>query len=161
MTSIPTDQLKHPRLLLVANRTCPCPALPDQVLEHLGRPAGEVLVVAPALNSRLRHWVSDIDDAVRAAEDRMRDTIAELRSRGLEVTGEVGDSDPLLAIADALHHFPATSIMISTWPAGASHWLEKNLPTRAAERFGLPVHHVTSSYDAPTLAASRHTEPAI
>jgi GABA permease len=83
----------------------------------------------------------------------MRGTIAELRNRGLDVTGEVGDADPLLAIADALHNFPATTIMISTWPAGASHWLEKNLPARAAERFGLPIHHITSRYDAPILAA--------
>ena len=141
------------RMLLVANRTCPCPTLPDQVLERLDSNEGEVLVLAPALNSRLKYWASDIDDAVKAAEDRMRGTIAELRRRGLQVRGEVGDSDPLLAIADALHHFPATVIMISTWPAGASHWLEKNLPTRAAEQFGLPIHHITSVYDSPATAA--------
>ncbi len=137
------------RLLLVANRTCPCPALPDQVLEHVGHDDAEVLVVAPALNSRLRHWVSDIDDAVKAAEDRMQGTIDVLRRHGLTVNGEVGDANPLEAIADALVNFPAGRIMISTWPAGASNWLEKHLPERAAAEFGLPIHHVISPYAAP------------
>jgi hypothetical protein len=137
------------RLILVANRTCPCPALPGEVLERIGDRSAEVLVLAPALNSRLRHWMSDIDAAVKAAEQRMHDTIQELRNHGLQVNGEVGDADPLAAIADALAFFPASEIMISTWPEGASHWLARDLPQRAAERFGLPIHHVTSKYDVP------------
>jgi len=78
------------------------------VLERIGGRTAEVLVLAPALNSRLRHWVSDIDGAVRAAEARMHDTIHELRRHGVEVKGEVGDADPLAAIADALVSFPPT-----------------------------------------------------
>jgi hypothetical protein len=140
------------RLLLVANRTCPCPTLPAQVLANVGDRTGEVLVLAPALNSRLRHWVSDVDDAVEAAHERMRGTIGELRRHGLTVTGEVGDADPLAAMADALATFAASRIMISTWPPGASNWLEKDLPSRAAERFGLPIHHIVSPYDAPVAA---------
>jgi hypothetical protein len=141
------------RLLLVANRTCPCPTLPGQVLESIGDLRGEVLVLAPALNSRLRHRLSDSDAAVEAAHDRMRATIEELRRLGLTVTGEVGDADPLTAMADALASFAATRIMISTWPAGASNWLEKDLPGRAAERFGLPIHNIVSRYDAPVSGA--------
>lgn len=142
------------RLLLVANRTCPCPALPGQVLEHVGDAGGEVLVLAPALNSRLRHWVSDVDDAVGAAHERMRGTIDALRHHGLTVNGEVGDADPLQAMADALAGFSASRVMISTWPDGTSNWLEKDLPRRAAERFGLPIYHIVSPYDAPMHRAS-------
>jgi hypothetical protein len=90
------------RLLLVANRTCPCPALPAQVREQVGDRNGHVLVLAPALNSRLRHWVSDVDDAIEAAHTRMSGIIHELSGYGIAVTGEVGDADPLQAIADAL-----------------------------------------------------------
>src|SRR5438128_1943247 len=32
-----------------------------------------VCVVAPALNSRLRHWLSDVDASLRNAEDRLDD----------------------------------------------------------------------------------------
>lgn len=86
MPADPTAASSTPtRLLLVANRTCPCPALPAQVIEHVGDPNAEVLVLAPALNSRPRHWVSDVDDAVRAAEQRMSVTIDELRRHGLSV----------------------------------------------------------------------------
>ena len=34
-----------------------------------------VLVVAPALNSRLRHWMSDDGEARRAAEERLEATV--------------------------------------------------------------------------------------
>ncbi len=149
----PTTETTTIRLLLVANRTCPCPTLPAQVLEHVGDAPGDVLVLAPALNSRLRHWVSDVDAAVEAARERMQGTIDELRRHGLTATGRVGDADPLQAIADALVGFAASRVIISTWPAGASNWLEKDLPNRAAARFGLPIHHLISPYDLPVAGS--------
>ncbi len=153
-SNIQDNQPEEIRLLLVANRTCPCPALPAQVLERVGDRSGEVLVLAPALNSRLRHWMSDSDSAARAAQRRMSATIDELRRHGLTVRGEVGDADPLIAIADVLASFAASEIMISTWPAGASNWLEKDLPRRAAERFNVPTKHVISAYDVPVANAA-------
>lgn len=154
LSAVADCQPEEVRLLLVANRTCPCPTLPGQVLERIGDRTGEVLVIAPALNSRLRHWMSDIDGAVRDARQRMSATIDELRRHGLNVRGEVGDADPLTAIADALPLFPASEIIVSTWPAGASNWLEIDLPRRAAERFNVPVWHVISAYDAPHPTAA-------
>jgi hypothetical protein len=141
------------RILVVANRTCPCPALADELAARAGDPPGDVLVVAPALNSRLRHWVSDVDPAIVAASERLDRAVANLAARGVAAEGVVGDSDPLLAIDDALADFHATEIMLSTHPAGRSNWLEKNLPTRAAERFDLPITHLVSDYgleEAPT-----------
>jgi hypothetical protein len=132
------------RILVIANRTCPCPALADDVAARAGDPPGEVLVVAPALNTRLRHWVSDVDAAVDAARERLQRAVANLQERGIAARGIVGDADPLLAIEDALAGFRATEIVVSTHPPGRSNWLEKNLPDRAAERFDLPVTHVVS-----------------
>ena len=131
-------------VLLVANRTCPCPDVLETVGTRAG--AGEVLVVAPALNSRLRHWVSDTDDAVASARERLDVAVASLREHGISVTGAVGDSDPLTAIDDALADFDATEIVISTFPDGESNWLEHDLPGRAGERFGRPVVHLVSRY---------------
>jgi hypothetical protein len=148
----PSHELEIHRVLLVANRTCPCPTLPDEVMAQIGDRTAHVRVLAPALNSRLAHWVSDVDGAVRKAEERMASTIGELRRRGMSVDGEVGDADPMLAIGDALHTFDAKEIIISTWPAGTSNWLEKDLPRRAAETFKRPIHHLTSIYDMPLVS---------
>jgi hypothetical protein len=134
------------RILVVANRTCPCPALADEVAARARDAATEVLVVAPALNKRLRHWVSDVDAAIAAARERLERAVANLTERGIVAEGAVGDSDPLLAIEDALADFEATEIVISTHPPGRSNWLEKNLPERAASRFDLPLTHLVSRY---------------
>jgi hypothetical protein len=142
------------RILVVANRTCPCPALADAVAARAGAPAADVLVVAPALNGRLRHWVSDVDGAIAAAHERLDRAVANLRDRGVAARALVGDSDPLVAIEDALADFPATEIIVSTHPPGHSNWLEKKLPERAATRFDLPLTHLTSSYGLEAASAA-------
>jgi nucleotide-binding universal stress UspA family protein len=71
-------------------------------------PDAEVLVVAPALNSWLRHWLSDEDAARRRAEERVAACVDRLQRSGVHAEGRVGDADPLLAIADASPTFPAT-----------------------------------------------------
>lgn len=142
------------RLLVVANRTCPCPGLADEIHACLdGRP-GRVHVVAPALNKRLRHHVSDSDEAVRQATERLAVAVELLRQAGIAGSSEVGDADPLVAVEDALAVFPAHGVLISTWPQGRSNWLEKDLLMRARERLSVPVDHVVSRYDLPPAAAA-------
>jgi hypothetical protein len=113
----PVQQPRH-AILVIANRTCPCPTLVEEVARRAVNTPAVVLVVAPALNSRLRHWVSDLDGAVAQARDRVGFAVAELRERGISARGEVGDSNPLVAIADALAEFPASEIVIATHPEG-------------------------------------------
>jgi len=132
------------RVLLVANRTCPCPDVLASVRELAE--GGEVLVVAPALNTRLRHMVSDVDGAVEAARERLGRALAWLADKGIVARGEVGDSDPLVAIDDALAVFDASQVVISTYPPGHSNWLERRLVDRARERVDVPVVHLVSRY---------------
>jgi len=132
-------------ILVVANRTCPCPMLLDEVARLARDAPVEVLVVVPALNSRLRHWLSDIDDAVARAHERLEIALADLRTRGVSARGEVGDANPLVAIDDALAHFPASSIVIATLPPGQSNWLERGLIGKAKARFDVPVTHLVST----------------
>ena len=133
------------RILVIANRTCPCDELHDLVEARSGE-GTEVAIVAPALNGRLAHYVSDSDGAVVAARERLAAAVAGLRAHGVDAQAVVGDSDPFVAIADTLVDFPADEIMISTWPAGRSNWLEKDLVSRTRERYDVPVHHVISAY---------------
>src|SRR5918912_347672 len=102
------------RILVIANRTCPCPTLADEVARRVSASPTEVLVVAPALNSRLRHWLSDVDDALTRAHERLELAVTALGRGGVVARGEIGDADPRLATEDALASFPADEIIIAT-----------------------------------------------
>jgi nucleotide-binding universal stress UspA family protein len=101
-------------------------------------PEGTVLVVAPALNSRLRHWLSDEDDARRRAEERLAAFLDRIARSGVDAEGRVGDADPLLAIADALVMFPADAIVIAAGLEGSTQLADKLVP-RAHDRFAVPT----------------------
>ena len=102
-------------------------------------PSGRVLVIAPALNSRLRRWLSDEDGARRQALERVAAHVEELERSGIHAEGRVGDADPLLAIADALRTFPADRIMIAAGPHSSQ--LAESLAARTRNRFALPTSH--------------------
>ena len=130
------------RLLVITNETAEGDALHDAIRELGSGPGDEVMVVAPALNSRIRHWMSDEDDARAAAAERLERSLERLRDAGVNVSGHVGDADPLQAIADALAIVPADELLIATHPQERSHWLERDLVTRACVSFDLPVAHL-------------------
>ena len=134
-------------ILVISNRTCECPAVIDEVVRHAETVSeASVMLVAPAVNSRLRHLVSDTDAALADARLRVENAVSELVARGLSVTGRVGDADPLQAIDDALAMFQANELILATHPPENSHWLERNLLARIAERYALPLTHVVSRY---------------
>jgi nucleotide-binding universal stress UspA family protein len=130
------------RILVIANETVGGHTLRSAILERSLDVREEVLVVTPALNSPLRHWVSDDDDARAAAQERLEKSLAQLAEAGVEARGEVGDGDPLQAIEDALRTFGADEIIISTHPEGRSNWLERGVVEHARERFAVPITHV-------------------
>jgi nucleotide-binding universal stress UspA family protein len=129
-------------ILVVANETVGGRPLRDLIRERSEGVAEEVLVVCPALNAPLRHWVSDEDEARREAQRRLDKSLARLRQDGVNVRGEVGDADPLQAMEDALRTFGADEIIISTHPEGRSNWLERGVVSGARERFAVPITHV-------------------
>ena len=130
------------RILVVANETVAGHTLRSMILERSLDVREEVLVVTPALNSPLKHWVSDEDDARAAAQERLDASLAKLADAGVEARGEVGDGDPLQAMEDALRTFGADEIIISTHPEGRSNWLERGVVEKARERFAVPITHV-------------------
>ena len=136
------------RILVIANETVGGHTLRSAILERSLDVREEVLVVTPALNSPIRHWVSDDDDARAAAQERLEKSLAQLAAAGVEARGEVGDGDPLQAIADALRTFGADEIIISTHPEGRSNWLERGIVEHARERFAVPITHVVVDLDA-------------
>ncbi|MFL5842381.1 MAG: hypothetical protein ACJ77Z_18190 [Thermoleophilaceae bacterium] len=130
------------RILVIANETIEGDALHDLIAAHAAGRDSDVIVVAPALNSRLRHWLSDEDGARRDADARLARSMDRLADAGITSYGWVGDADPLVAIDDALAIFPADEMIISTHPERRSNWLAHDVVRRARERFGLPTAHV-------------------
>ena len=130
------------RILVVANETVGGSALLDEIRRRSEGVHEKVLVVVPALNSPLRHWTSDEDGAREAAQQRLERSLSSMRDFGIEANGEVGDSDPLQAIEDAIRTFAPDELIISTHPPERSHWLERGVVAGARERFALPVTHV-------------------
>ena len=135
-------------VLVVANETVVGRKLHDAVRGATdGRPA-RVLVVSPALNSPLRHFVSDEDKARGAAQERLDRSLHALADAGIDARGEIGDADPLQAIDDSLRTFGADEIIISTHPEGRSNWLEKGVVSGAQQRFKVPITHVVVDLEA-------------
>jgi hypothetical protein len=141
------------RVLVVANETVAGQRLRDAVRRATEGRQASVLVVSPALNSPLRHLVSDEDTAREAADRRLAASLDALRESGIEARGEVGDADPLQAIEDALRIFGADEIILSTHPEGRSNWLERGVVRGARERFTVPLTHVVVDLEAEAAAA--------
>ena len=136
------------RILVVANETVGGETLRNAIRQRSEGVREEVLVVCPALNSPVRHWASDEDPARAAAQERLDASLVSLREGGINARGEVGASEPLQAIEDALRTFGPDEIIISTHPEGRSHWLERGVVTNARERFAVPITHVVVDLEA-------------
>jgi hypothetical protein len=135
-------------VLVIANETITGRGLHDEIRRATSASRSRVLVVAPALNSRLRHLTSDEDGARAAAKERLDSSLEELARVGIDADGEIGDADPVQAIEDALHTFGAEVIIISTHPQGRSNWLERGVVAAARERFEPAITHVTVDLDS-------------
>jgi hypothetical protein len=141
----PSDEY---RILVVANETVGGPELLSEIRERSAGRTARVFVVCPALNSPLKHWVSDEDEARAVAQRRLDASLTSMRAAGLNATGEIGDGDPVQAIEDALRMFQPDELILSTHPPGRSNWLERGVVERARERFALPLIHVVVDLDA-------------
>lgn len=130
------------RVLVIANETVGGAQLLDTIRERISGRDARVLVVCPALNSPLRHWASDEDEARNRAQERLDASLQTMQSAGIQASGEIGDGDPLQAIEDAIRTFRPDELIVSTHPVGKSHWLERGVVEKARERFALPVTHV-------------------
>lgn len=134
------------RILVLANKTCPCPELRERIEQHAAEHAdSEVLIVAPALANRLDHFFGDTDRAVKAARGRLEETVTALRADGVTVFGQVGDAKPATALFDAYAEWAPHEALISTHPKGQSHWLSKGL-MEDADKLPIPVEHFSTPY---------------
>jgi hypothetical protein len=104
--------------------------------------SAEVLVVAPALNTKKRFFLADPDPAIERADAVQEETVERLSEEGIDAAGDTGEEDPLLALQDALVSYDADEIVLFTHAGGKQNWLEDGLVEQAKERFDAPVRHM-------------------
>ena len=102
----------------------------------------EVLVVSPAGNrSKVAFWVSDSDAAIAEADAAQEETVERLEEEGIDAAGDTGESEPAVAIQDALATFKADRIVVFSHPDGDRDYREDDGLADAEQRFGIPVQH--------------------
>jgi hypothetical protein len=128
------------RVLVVADESLTAQAFTREITPHAaGRPV-EVLVVAPALRSRLAHWTGD-DSQRDRAETHLAETVDALVTAGVRARGEIGSDDPIQAADDALRTFEAAEVVFVTG-GGDRNWLERDVLDVALERYDVLVTHI-------------------
>src|SRR5262249_34908007 len=136
---------RSPHLLVLADVWCRVEGLCDEVLCRAGN-AECVLVVAPALASRLHTWTNDTDRESEIARTRLENVLARLEQHGVRAEGRVAAQDPALAVEDALDGFAGTGVIVITEDHEHANWSERGLTARIARR-GLAVTRLTVAHE--------------
>ena len=132
------------RLLVVTPEPVDANALRTALGEEVE--GAEVLVVSPAGNrSKLAFWVSDSDDAIAEADAAQEETVERLEEDGVDAAGDTGESEPGVAIQDALATFKADRIVVFSHAEGDRDYREDDGLAGAQERFGVPIEHALIS----------------
>ena len=131
------------RVLVVANRTLCEQHLLDALRAR--KDAGPVAfhLLVPASHPH-GSWTDGQAD--REARVRLAEILDVLAVGGIPAIGEIGDPNPVTAVADVLRQKSFDEIIVSTLPKGVSRWLNQNVVRRLA-RFGLPVTHIVAEME--------------
>ncbi len=121
-------------VLVVANETVVSEPLLDRIRARAAKGPASFLIVAPQ-SDELPH---------PEAERRLRRAIADLRSQGIDVHGQVVHPDPYTAVMEATHDERVDEVIVSTFPRERSGWLRRDLIERLRHDTGLPVDHVVA-----------------
>jgi hypothetical protein len=131
------------KLLVLATDPVAAPEV-RRALPGLDLAGAEVLVVSPAVNSSAAaFWMSDSDEARADAESVAARSAEALREGGARVRAKTGESEPLLALQDALATYPADRVLIfARGETESARYREEDLFGEAERRFGVPVTEV-------------------
>jgi hypothetical protein len=139
-------------VLVVAHQTAANEALLDAVRERARRGPVRFHLVVPRQPHGIERVLNPLDVGEEGARQVLDGALPQLSAAaGSEVTGSVGDPEPLMAIEDAINLGSYDEIIISTLPLGISRWLKLDLISKA-RALGLPVTHVEAPTEARTTA---------
>jgi hypothetical protein len=134
-------------VLVVAHQTASSQGLMDAVRARSERSPASFHLVVPQRPHGMHKFVDPHDDGFEEAEAVLAEALPKLSAAArAEVTGSVGDPEPLMAIHDAVNLGDYDEIIISTLPRRVSKWLHLDLVSKA-RGVGLPVSHVEAAHD--------------
>ena len=135
-----------PRLLAIVTGDPLGPESIREIRPGLGQDADAAIdlrVVVPTVeSSAFRHVMGDVDEPKKEAEARLERVLEELRSSGIEATGEVGDADPIQAAQDALLKEPRDEVVIFEHEEEQARWFEEGLLEKVEAGLEPPVRLV-------------------
>jgi hypothetical protein len=130
------------KVLVVAHQTAATPALLDAVHERAERSPARFHLVVPRHAHGMHRVVDPEDSGEDEATGVLKEALPKLSdAAGSQVTGSLGDAEPLMAIQDAVNLGSYDEIIISTLPKRVSKWLKLDLVSKTWG-LGLPVTHV-------------------
>ena len=133
------------RVLVVAHQTASTERLLQAVADRARRGPTSFHLVVPRQAHGIHKLVDPQDTPEEEARRALEDALPKLSAAaGTEVTGSIGDHEPLMAIEDAVNLGDFDEIMISTLPRRVSRWLKLDLVSKT-KALGLPVTHVEAS----------------
>jgi hypothetical protein len=137
------------RYLVVAHRTLGGQHLLDEVRRRMAEGPSRFHLLVPCHHPSDHPWT---EHEIEAQATRVLETERKrFEEVGAEVTGEIGDTNPVYAIDGVLRREPFDEIILSTLPAGVSRWLKVDVPSRVRRQFNLPVTHLVATEEpAPT-----------
>lgn len=163
------------RYLIVANQTLGTGELVAEVDKRIAEGPAEFHLLVPASHSKAyararrlsmlgadpvtglpteqmpatEEWLGPDVEGIESAQRRMEAQLERMKRASYDVSGEIGDPDPIRAITAVLARASFDEIILSTLPAGMSRWLKADLPSRVARATGLPVTHVPGKAPGP------------
>jgi hypothetical protein len=139
-------------VLVVAHQTAATPGLLEAVRERAERSRATFHLVVPRMPHGIHKLVDPEEGGENDAQVVLNEALPKLsEAAGTEVTGALGDAEPLSAIQDAINLGHFDEIIISTLPKRFSRWLKLDLVSKT-KGLGLPVMHV-EAMESPVVAS--------
>jgi len=149
------------KILLVADERFHGEALVEEIQRYVEGKAtrAEVFVIAPAVvDSAIEDELGGVDQAIRAASKRLEWLIGELKSVGIEATGQVGDQDPVVAAGDGLREFDADELVVVAHARGERTPAEKGLWAKLEADTTVPLAEISVHVDEDGVGEVVKTE---
>ena len=129
-------------VLVVAHQTAATQGLLEAVRHRARSSPARFHLVVPRQAHGMHRVVDPEDSGASEADTVLAEALPMLSgAAGSDVTGSLGDAEPLMAIQDAVNLGNYDEIIISTLPRKVSKWLKLDLVSKT-KALGLPVTHV-------------------